>query len=149
MLPTCKLLRINALTWLSGSMITRIMSSVCQEEHNGELTCPSGKLLLGHSLIKNITGHVCTELQQGHVRRTFSNEDTFEGIMRDLRYCFKDHAKGLQQELGNLVSTDFDAIRDTLDIVRKENVAEEREMDPEFRQLVADEIAKACSLMGM
>lgn len=29
-------------------------------EHKGELTCPSGKLFLGHLLIKNITGRGCT-----------------------------------------------------------------------------------------
>lgn len=68
--------------------------------------------------------------------------------MRELRDCFKDHAKGLQQELGELVSTNLDAIRDTLDIVRKENAAEESERDPEFRQRVAHEVAKARSLMG-
>lgn len=43
----------------------------------------------------------------------------------------------------------LEAIRDTLDIVRKENAAEESERDPEFRQRVADEFAKAWSLMGI
>lgn len=126
------------------------MSSVCQEalEHAGELLRSSEKLLLGHSLIKTIIGRGCTVLRQRHVRRTFANEATFESIMRELRDCFKDHAKGLQQELGELVSTNLDAIRDTLDIVRKENAAEESERDPEFRQRVADEVAKARSLMG-
>lgn len=69
--------------------------------------------------------------------------------MRELQDCFEDHTKGLPQELGDLVSTNLDTIRDTLEILRKENVAEESERDPEFRQLVADEVAKAWSLMGM
>lgn len=150
MLRNCRLLRIDALTWLNGSMIRRIMSSVCREayEHRGELTL-SGKLLIGHSLIKNITGRGCTALWQRRVRRTFTNEDTFEGIMRELRDCFKDHAQGIQQELGGLVSTNLDSIRVTLDIVKEENAAEESERDPEFRQRVADEVAKARSLMGI
>lgn len=132
-------------------MITRIMSSVCQEamEHKGEPTSSSGTPLLGHWLIKSIKGRGCTELRQKRVRRTFANEDTFESIMRELRDRFKDHANGLQQELSDLVSVNLDAIRDTLDIVREENAAEESERDPEFRQRVANEVAKARSLMGI
>ena len=104
---------------------------------------------MGHSLIKNITGSGCTELRQRVVRRTLANEATFEGMMRELRKCFEDHAKGLQQELAELVSTHLGAMRATLNIFRKESAAEESERDPEFRQRVADEIARARSLMGM
>ncbi|KAK7738965.1 hypothetical protein SLS63_002302 [Diaporthe eres] len=85
----------------------------------------------------------------GVVKETFANGSTFEWMMRELRKGFKDHSEGLRQELGDVVSKELDAIRDTLDIVREANVAEESERDPEFRQRVAGELARARSLMGI
>lgn len=132
-------------------MITRIMSRVCRQalEHRGEPTCPGGMSLLVHSLIRIITGPGCTELRQGVVKRTFANQSTFESMTKELRRSFKDHAEGLQQELGELVSTQFGAIRATFDIVREGNAAEESERHPEFRQRVAGEVEKARNLMGI
>ncbi|ROW15159.1 hypothetical protein VPNG_03093 [Cytospora leucostoma] len=123
-------LRIDTLTWLSGSMITRIMSRVCREalEHHG----PGSN-----------------KRQQGVVKGTFANEATFESMTRHLRRCFKDLAEGLQQELGDLVSTHLGAMRATLDIVREVNAAEESGRDPEFLQRVAGEVASIRSLMGI
>lgn len=70
-------------------------------------------------------------------------------MTRELRRGFKDHSEGLRQELGDLVLKHLSAIQATLDIVRVANVAEESERDPEFRQRVADEVARARSLMGI
>lgn len=69
--------------------------------------------------------------------------------MRELRQGFKDHSEGLKQNLGDLVLKHLGAIRATLDIVREANVADESERDPEFRERVAGEVARAKSLMGM
>lgn len=143
--------RIDTLTWLSGSMIRRIMSSVCRQalEHGGELTCSGGISLLVHLLIKTITGSGCTKLWRGIVKRTFADQSTFESMTRELRRSFKGHAEALQQELGDLVSTQLGAIRATLDIVREGNAAEESERHPELRQRVAGEVERARNLMGI
>lgn len=127
------------------------MFSVCREamEHTGERTCPGDISLLAHLLIKIIKGDGCTKLRQGVVKRTFASEATFEWMTRELRQGFKDHSEGLRQELSDLVSKHLGAIRATFDNVRDGNIAEESERDPEFRQRVADEVARARSLMGI
>lgn len=142
---------MDTLTWLSGSMIRRIMSTVCRQalQHRGRLTGPGGILILVHLLTETITGPGCTELWRGVVKRTFANQSTFESIMKELQRSFKGHAEGLQQELGGLVSTQLGAVRATLDIVRECNAAEESERHPELRQRVAGEVERAKNLMEM
>lgn len=127
------------------------MFNVCRDamKHRGELTWSGDISRLARLLIKIITGDGCTILRQEVVKRKFASEATFEWMMRELRKGFKDHSEGLRQELGDVVSKELDAVRDTLDIVREANVAEESERDPEFRQHVAGEVARARSLMGI
>lgn len=123
-------LRVDTLTWLSGSMIRRIMFRVCREA-------------------MQYSGNGCTKLRKAVVNRTFANEGVFHDITRELRQGFKGHAENLQQALDELVSTQLDATRATFDIAREENAVEENERDPEFRQRVADEVERARGLMGM
>lgn len=127
------------------------MSRVCREamEHSGELTWPSGVVIfsLDHLLIKFMTGSGCTRLRQSVVRKTFTDEATLEHMMRELRRGFEEYIEWLGLELDELVSTHLGAVKATLDLVREENTAEESERDPEFRQRVADEVAKARCLM--
>lgn len=125
------------------------MSRVCREAmgHRGELTWPGGLLSLDHLLIKSMTGSGCTTLRQSVVRRTFTDEATLKLMIEELRRGFEEYIEWLCMRLDELVLTNLGAMKATLDLVREDNTAEESESDPEFRQRVADELAKARCLM--
>lgn len=61
--------------------------------------------------------------------------------MRTLKRRFWAHSAALQNDINEVVSTHVEVIRDTLDLIRNENVAEESERDPAFRAHVVEEIA--------
>lgn len=74
-------------------------------------------------------------------------------IFKNLIYEFKDrlnlHADNLQHVLAESVSEHLEGMRGTLDLVRQQNVAEESERDPEFRNRVALEVARVRRMLGM
>lgn len=125
------------------------MSKVCRDalQHNGIFL--SDASYRGDLLIPLKLGTGCTKLRQEVVERKFADEATFESMMRELRRRFKNHAEGLRQKLEELASTHLGAMRATLDLVREENAAEESERDPEFRQRVAEEVARVRCVMGI
>ncbi|KAJ0114119.1 hypothetical protein J7T55_007953 [Diaporthe amygdali] len=82
------------------------------------------------------------------VARTLTNEEIFKTVIEQFRNGLQQHANKLQEELDGVVSEQLDALRGTLDIVRRENVAEESERDPNFRRRVADEVAKIRGMMS-
>lgn len=83
------------------------------------------------------------------VNRTFADERVFHDITKELRKGFKVHTKRLQQEVDEVVLAQLDGIQATFNTAKDKNIVEENERDTEFRQRVADEVAKARSLMGM
>lgn len=62
--------------------------------------------------------------------------------MREFQRAFHALAADLQQEIENVTTTHINVIHGTLDMVRSENVAQESERDPGFRDRVANEVAK-------
>lgn len=125
------------------------MSEVCREALRYDGIFLSDARYPVDLLIQLVSGRGCTKLRQAVVKRKFADEATFESMMRELRRCFKNHAEDLRQKLEELASTHLGAMRATLDLVREENAAEESERDPEFRQRLAEEVARARCLMGI
>lgn len=76
-----------------------------------------------------------------------SDEALFPNLMRQFRNEFRALALEFQEEVRNAVAKHLDAVRDTLDIIRSENVARESEQDPAFRRRVAAELERVREVM--
>ncbi|TGJ78173.1 hypothetical protein E0Z10_g10588 [Xylaria hypoxylon] len=65
----------------------------------------------------------------------------FIDLLKSFRGDFNGHVDNTQDRIRELVSSNFNAIRGTFDIVRNDNVALECEMDPGFRRRVEEGLA--------
>ncbi|PMD51050.1 uncharacterized protein K444DRAFT_543887 [Hyaloscypha bicolor E] len=70
-------------------------------------------------------------------------ESLFEDLMENFRKSFSHLANNLQRSIEAAIETHLDIVQRTLDIVKSENVAPEREQDPDFRGRVEAEIKTA------
>jgi hypothetical protein len=74
------------------------------------------------------------------INGTLNREQLFTDLMWKLNRKFGELAAQLDTDALASVGEHLDAVEDTLDMVRSENVAEESERDPVFRARVADEV---------
>ncbi|KAM7189178.1 hypothetical protein V8F33_010180 [Rhypophila sp. PSN 637] len=88
------------------------------------------------------SGTGCTERKYAIIRRTLSDEDFFKNIMRTLYSRFKELTTELENAVKTIVQRHFAAIRETMDILRDENVIAESERDGKFRRLVEEEVTR-------
>lgn len=65
-----------------------------------------------------------------------SQPELFRDIMNNSKAGFDERADSFQQEINRLIDSFLEKLRDTLDIIRSDNVAEESERDPGFRERV-------------
>ncbi|KAF4626102.1 hypothetical protein G7Y89_g12058 [Cudoniella acicularis] len=83
------------------------------------------------------------------IKRKLNDEATFESLQRDFKNSFRTQAESLQTDIQTAIATHLAVIKNTLDIVRNENIALESEREPEFRgrvereaRIVKDEISR-------
>ncbi|KAM7213793.1 nuclear GTPase SLIP-GC 3, partial [Rhypophila decipiens] len=86
------------------------------------------------------SGTGCTERKCAIIRRTLSDKDFFKNIMRTLYSRFKELTTELENAVKTIVQRHFAAIKETMDILRDENVIAESERDGKFRRLVEEEV---------
>ncbi|KAM5358468.1 hypothetical protein ACJZ2D_015255 [Fusarium nematophilum] len=70
------------------------------------------------------------------IRGALGNEDLFSNLMRSFRDAFREKADDSQRRIHRKTKAYLDAVQETFDLVRSENVARESEQDPEFRNRV-------------
>jgi hypothetical protein len=75
------------------------------------------------------------------INRALGDEQLLKDLMRKFKRKFGELATQLEADLLSLVDEHLDAIDNTLDMVRSENVALESERNPVFRARVGDEIS--------
>lgn len=92
-------------------------------------------------------GTGCDRRRKNIVANTLTDKSIFRNVLRGFRESLHLDADNLQQILSEVVSVHLEGIRGTLDLVREENVAEESERDPGFRNRVAVELERARTLM--
>ena len=81
------------------------------------------------------------------VANTLTNDTIFRKLTDSFKQRLYRHADKLQEDLVETVSEHLDGVRGTLDLVRQQNVAEESERDPEFRNRVALEVERIREVM--
>lgn len=69
-----------------------------------------------------------------------SQPELFRDIMNYFQNGFDEHADTLQDEVDTLIASFLERLRFALDIIRNDNVAEESERDPLFRERVAEAV---------
>ncbi|KAI0448932.1 hypothetical protein F5B21DRAFT_520908 [Xylaria acuta] len=67
------------------------------------------------------------------VNSAVTRNDLFADLLKSFKSGFNGHVDNAQERIREIVGSHFGAIKDTLQIVRSDNVALESEMDPEFR----------------
>ncbi|KAK5663817.1 hypothetical protein OQA88_20 [Cercophora sp. LCS_1] len=77
-----------------------------------------------------------------------AEQEQFRTLMRRFKTEFGDLATQLQTEIQGKLKERLDVIAGILDIIRSDNVAEESERDPEFRERVNGEIQRVKEAMG-
>ncbi|KAK3322792.1 hypothetical protein B0H66DRAFT_475296 [Apodospora peruviana] len=82
------------------------------------------------------------------ISSTLSDDSFFENIMKTLCRRFKGLATELQTGIQTAVETHLAAIRQTMDIVRDENVIAESERDGDFRRRVDEEVGRVRTELG-
>ncbi|KAK3191717.1 hypothetical protein K4F52_002141 [Lecanicillium sp. MT-2017a] len=65
-----------------------------------------------------------------------SQPELFRDIINNSKAGFDERADSFQQEINRLIDSFLEKLRDTLAIIRNDNVAEESERDPGFRERV-------------
>lgn len=93
-------------------------------------------------------GPGCDRRRKGIVGNKLTDEITFRKLVGGFRERLHRHADELQQDLAETVSIHLDGVRGTLDLVRQQNVAEESERDPVFRNRVAVEVERVRRAMS-
>lgn len=84
-----------------------------------------------------------------HARRKFimntalGQESLFENLMRAFRARLGQLAESTQGSIQTAATAYLDAVKDTFDIVRSDNVVLEGEREPIFRNRVGDEVRVA------
>ncbi len=68
-------------------------------------------------------------------------DNLFADILKSFKRGFNEYVENTQDRIRDAVSSHFDAIKGTFDIVRNDNVALECEKDPEFRSRVERRLA--------
>ncbi|RSM00468.1 hypothetical protein CDV31_011793 [Fusarium ambrosium] len=113
------LIRIDSLTGVRSSNIGRAMESSyikCNQEY----------------------GRGSDGRRKYIISRTLSNQGLFTNLMRDFRDSFRVKAEESQEAMWEAYWTYLDAVQETFDLVRSENVARESVQDPDFRLRVED-----------
>lgn len=64
-------------------------------------------------------------------------EELYTTLMRRFRNGFRELAAGFQRDVQATIEAQLDLVTGILDIIRSENVSEESEREPEFRERVA------------
>lgn len=75
------------------------------------------------------------------------DDDLFREWMRKFRDRFRELAAAFQTDVQAVLDENLDVIKGTLDVVRTDNAATEREEDPEFSNRVVDEAARVRARM--
>jgi hypothetical protein len=70
------------------------------------------------------------------MHRTLAREGLFEGLMRQFKRRFGSVVEAFESEVLCTIAAHLDAIKETLDMIRSDNVASESEQDPGFRHRV-------------
>src|SRR5438270_20754 len=94
-------------------------------------------------------GTGCTARKQRIISDAMGRESLFANLMRDFRRGFANLTDEYAISVHAAIRTHLNAVSDTLDIVRNENVAQESEEDPEFRIRVQEVVASANATMQM
>ncbi|KAK1749872.1 nuclear GTPase SLIP-GC [Echria macrotheca] len=76
------------------------------------------------------------------INSKLADEDQFIALIRRFRQEFRNLADQLQTDIRQRVRERLDFVSGIMDIIRSENVAEESEQDPEFRERVAVEVRR-------
>ncbi|KAI0467376.1 hypothetical protein F4859DRAFT_494186 [Xylaria cf. heliscus] len=82
------------------------------------------------------------------INSAVNRHDLFADLLKSFKSGFNSHVDKAQERIRETVGSNFNAIKDTLEIVRSDNVALESEMDPEFRGRVECRIEVTKKEMG-
>jgi hypothetical protein len=73
-----------------------------------------------------------------HINSAITRNGLFTDLLRAFKAEFNKHTDDTQTGIGNLIDSQFEEIRGTLDIIRNDNAVLESERDPEFRRRVQE-----------
>jgi len=77
------------------------------------------------------------------IRRRLAQDRLFTDLMSKWRQGFREIADQMQENIRAIIVSNLTQIRETLDIVRRENAANEGEMDAAFRNRVNEALMRA------
>ncbi|TID05081.1 Nuclear GTPase SLIP-GC [Colletotrichum higginsianum] len=83
------------------------------------------------------------ERRKGYINGTIARQDLFRNLMRDFRRRLNGLADSLQADLLTTIRAHLAMIDETLDLIRRENVATESEGNPELRSRLGEEVSLA------
>lgn len=78
----------------------------------------------------------------------FGDPGLFEDLMRGFKRRSYELANSLQTDIEQTVRIHLDAVKETLNIIRDENVAMESDRNPEFREAVETQVDAASEQMA-
>ncbi|KAK6227425.1 hypothetical protein QIS74_00980 [Colletotrichum tabaci] len=87
--------------------------------------------------------------RKGYINGTIARRDLFRNLMRDFRRRLNGLADSLQADLLNTIRAHLAMIGETLDLIRRENVATESEGNPELRSRLGEEVSLATEKMRL
>ncbi|KAI3335499.1 hypothetical protein F4824DRAFT_158970 [Ustulina deusta] len=87
------------------------------------------------------SGEGCHAKRKAIINSAVRRDNLFADILKSFKRGFNEYVENTQDRIRDAVSSHFDAIKGTFDIVRNDNVALECEKDPEFRSRVERRLA--------
>ncbi len=87
------------------------------------------------------SGSGSTARKQAFINGALMNEGLFRNLMRDFKVQFVAETDMLQTQVQTVIASHLDIVKETLNLIRDENVALESERDVEFRERVRDVLA--------
>ncbi|KAK5988118.1 hypothetical protein PT974_12258 [Cladobotryum mycophilum] len=97
----------------------------------------------GYRSARHESGAGSDRRRKAIIRGTVGPERLFVNHMNEFKKRFDDLAKDFQEELKTKIEAHMNVIKETLDIIRNENVALESEQDPGFRRRVEAGVREA------
>ncbi|KAK3682814.1 hypothetical protein B0T22DRAFT_444981 [Podospora appendiculata] len=127
-----------------GNLSTYMYITLKTDALSGIRTSIIGDLMKGsYDRCNDESGRGSHNRRKAIINGTLAQETLFEDLMRAFRKKFAARATELQRNIHNAVAINLRAIRQTLDMVRDENVALESERDPVFRLRVQEQVGAA------
>jgi len=94
-----------------------------------------------------ISGRGSSARKKDIINGRLGEEELYTTLMSKFRNTFRDLAVEFQRDIQARIEEQLDLIKGILDIIRSENISEEGEREPEFRERIAAWVESATAEM--